>query len=89
MTSIYAGLDSLPSNSYRTVATKKNGRSSTTTYICLYPDCDYTNRKSTTFIVHARKHYGICPFKCAFCGRCFTQSGSLKRHLQTLHDVHH
>ena len=48
-------------------------------------DCTWTTQKSTSLVVHIRKHFELYPYECKICGKSFTQSGSLKRHVDTVH----
>ena len=70
ISSVYAGLGSLPQGSYEEVYTARQGRKKLNHfYRCNVEDCRYETRKSTTLVVHVRKHFDICPFTCAHCGK--------------------
>ena len=49
---------------------------------CEFPGCDEVYTKKIRLIIHQRKHYGLKPFKCQFCGKKFNEGGNLKIHLR-------
>jgi len=69
----------------RTLNTKTNRYKRT--FKCLVDGCGRTFAKSCNMAVHLRKHTGDKPYICphAHCGKVFSQSGILSRHLKNVH----
>ncbi|RUS77071.1 hypothetical protein EGW08_015154 [Elysia chlorotica] len=51
-------------------------------FICAVENCPYAFKTKGGLVRHMRRHTGDRPFNCDKCGRSFTESGSLTRHLK-------
>ena len=86
MAKVYGGLDSLPEGSYKEFYTEKIGRQKLDHYYrCNVDGCNHKFSRSTALIVHVRKHFNMRPYECHICKKSYTQSGTLKRHIETIH----
>ncbi|XP_060577562.1 transcription factor E4F1-like isoform X2 [Ruditapes philippinarum] len=52
-------------------------------YPCMYEGCTYAFKTKGSLKRHSRRHTGERPYPCELCGRTFTESGALTRHLKS------
>ena len=63
----------MPAGTYEEYYSSKVGRKKFDhVYRCLVGDCTWTTKKSTSLVVHIRKHFGMYPYECKLCGKSFT-----------------
>ncbi|XP_059174449.1 transcription factor E4F1-like isoform X2 [Physella acuta] len=51
-------------------------------FVCSFENCPYAFKTKGGLVRHTRRHTGERPFACERCGRSFTESGALTRHLK-------
>ncbi|GFO00945.1 transcription factor e4f1-like, partial [Plakobranchus ocellatus] len=51
-------------------------------YVCTVKSCPYAFKTKGGLVRHMRRHTGDRPYNCDRCGRSFSESGSLTRHLK-------
>ena len=56
-------------------------------YRCRVMDCGTIFRKKCNLLDHYRTHTRTNPYTCKLCGKDFSQSGNLGRHLRSLHFI--
>ena len=51
-------------------------------FACTWPGCDWRFSRSDKLARHKRKHTGVKPFGCTICGKKFTRSDHLSKHVK-------
>ncbi|KAL4239609.1 Transcription factor [Mactra antiquata] len=52
-------------------------------FACMYQGCNYAFKTKGSLKRHMRRHTGERPYPCELCGRNFSESGALTRHLKS------
>ncbi len=51
-------------------------------FVCDWPGCDWRFSRSDELARHNRSHTGVKPFGCSVCGKAFTRSDHLQKHIK-------